>query len=842
MLTYVLWTISNIQGPGGAETLRFSNLPYTIDSGPDAGESFQDSWTTSSYEAFSITRTGNSITQEGLLSVGGTVTPQVGEVEVANNYPSAQATVRQLDYLFSSAYDLSEATVLGELKSTSSSTPPTYSSFITFLSGRLARRPTKTNDTVKFYIAPRMSDLTGPLLKRRFSGMGSYYLLSASPAGESNPPVIPATGFSLQVYGSFFLGGTATGNQTLYKIQDSGLVALIDIYVDTAENLKLGIKYATGTDVYTLWTRPVGERGLGNPFFASVSWDDTGGTMSAWVNGTKVVDATPILHARTGTFNLNVFGAVNGGSAAMLSAVRVYNTAHSEVEILRREGPINYQEDTSILNAWEFDDGVGTICTDYGPNSRHVSLPAGTWVFRQLDGDRGQDDKIIPLVLGSSFCVPVVVANPKEPSGIATVTGSRITRAYSKGIPISTTGVVAATFSFNHIAGTIDITSGAFGRSLVPGESIEVVSAFDSQYNGVYVVKAITPQVSGTVYPSGTKDPFSVAVESHPWTSSGTGTATVQTASTVNYNWVQIDGAGLEPSPYTSAENIIGALYSWTLPQPLTADVVGDPTVYVSSPPSGYVNPDDFGNVIAQAVKTYGPAWDNTIFPVSPYVFGQFGYRVGYYVNDSKKAEEVIDDITRGCLIWMVESNNGEVSLAPFYFPEGIGFSEEISADEVDPSSVVTDRFSASARRDISSPFVTSVITSYARNWTPLQESDIPQIVDPEVRSFVSKEWREVISGDTGKITTDTPRFFTYENRKAEAQVLGDAVLRLSQGEVAELAIRMDPEEQLTALQIGAKVTGDLTSIGLGNGERIVIGRDAQIGTGMLQLSLWFEP
>lgn len=851
MSTYVLVTITNIQGPLGQVTLRFSNLGYVVDAGPFAGESFQDSWTAQSFNAFAVGRIAHTITPEGLLLVGGTVPPSVADIEVANNFTSGRSSTRQLDYLFGPSYDLSDARVLIELKETVDGSPPPYASFVPCFTGRLSKRPTRSADAVKFYFEPVMAELAGPMLTYRHTGMGAYYLFTTASATEGNPPAIIAVDFTLQFYGSFFTGDTGPSHQTLYRIENSSNVPLIDLYMDTqivdlgggnfqtVELLTLDVKYATGTDTYTIWSRIEDEQGLGRPFWATIVWDQTGGTFSAWVNGTKFVDESAILNTPTGTPDHNVFGDVDSSSAAMISAIRVYDTAHDEAEALRREGPIDYAEDSTIINAWEFDDGIGLTATDYGPNGFHIPLPAGSWIFRQLDGERGVDGEIAPLILGSVFGAPVQLVNPKEPSGLLTVSGDRIVRAYSKGVPLSTSVLTTSTFRFDHLVGSIRATTGDFGRRHVPGESIQVLNAFSSQYNGSYVIKSISPTVTGSLVPSGVTDLLTVTVESHTWTSSGTGTATVQTDQDVGYNWLPWDGAGLEENPYDGT-NILGLTYEWLLSQPLTADVIGDPEIYVTSPPAGFANPDDLGNVLLQAMRTYGPAWDDSIVP-PPYAYGAFTNRVGYYVSGSMSTDVVVNDLSRGCLTWVQEDDEGKIRLRKFAFPESVGSSEEVFAEDVVTDSVVTDRLSATTLKTVSSSWITSVITRYARNWTPLRNDDVPQAVDPDVRSFVTREWREVISGDTGKVTTDTPVFYTYENRKAEAKDLGDTVLRLSRGEVAEFDVRMSPEDQLSKHAIGSKMTGDLTALGLGNVPRIVIGREAGIGSGLLRLAVWFE-
>lgn len=851
MITYILWTFSGIQGPMGAETLRFSNYAYVIDSGPDAGESFQDSWTETSYSSFGVTRTGFTITPDGLLRVGGLVPPEAGSIEVANNYPSAVSTVRQLDYLFGSDYDLSNVTVTGELKTSLDGTPPAYSSFIPFFTGTLSLRPTRTSDTVTFHVAPTASLLNGPMLTARQTGMGSFYIFQfVSEAIENNPPAIINTDFTLQFFGSFVLGAGASGKQTLYKIEDGLSIPLIDLYIDTSENLKLGVNHSTGTDVYALWSRPVDERQSEDFFWATVSWNNTGGTMSAWVNGVKVVDATPILNTPTGVPADNIFADISNNSAANISSVRVFDTAYDESGVLEREGPIDHAEDTTLLNAWEFDDAVGDVCTDYGPSSRHVPLPSSNkWQFRQTDGDRWQEGKIVPLVLGSVFGAPVILTNPKQPGGIVSVAGGGLKplRAYSKGVPLSTFESVTAPFRFDRITPAIGsitaATTTVFGRFHVPGEAIEVSGAFDPQYDGTYIIKEIVPRVSGSLFPSFSgpfDDRFSVVVESHSWGSSGTGNATVKTATSAATDWTVTSGAGLEGDFYASGVPIQGIIYSWAHPHPLAADVVGDPTIYLSSPPATYANPDRLLNVLLQAMKTYGPEFNDTILPPS-YSFSTIPYRVGYYVNDETPTRDVVDNLSRSCLTWIEEDGAGVISFSEFTFPEDVGSSEEIFADDIDPSSVVTDRFSSTARRNVSSPFVTSVITRYLKNWTPLEENDVPQVVDPEVRSFVTREWRQIIAGDAGLVTTDTPIFETYENRRGRAKTIGDKVLRLARGEVAEFDMRLDPEDQLTSFLIGSKAVGDLTRLGLGDVDRIVIGREALPGAGLLHLVVWFE-
>lgn len=840
MMLYILWTISNIQGPGGAETLRFSNLPYQIDSGPSAGQSFQDSWSLESYERFSIKEVGFELTSEGVLVPGGVLEPAAAPVDVANNYTSAAAVARQLTYLFGADYDLTGADVVGEMARTKDGTVPPYSSFQTFFTGKVSKRPGKTVEEVSWVFESTLARLNGPMLSRRFDGMGPRLVFNASaPISEGDPAPMIGGNWTVQAYLSAFLGAFATGKQTIWRVEDSSNVALLDLYIDAgSDTVKLDVKWASGTDTYTLWARPVGKRDGDYYFWVSVSWNQSAGTYSVRADGGEVVTAGTILHNPAGTEAETIIGDLPL-SAYHATATRLYNVALTDDEAAERERPLDYLEDEGILyNAWEFNDGRGSVVTDYGPRKNHLQIqdPIPDWRFYAFSGDAGFADKVIPAVLGAAFGVPAVISNPKEPSGALSVGMDSVQIVRAKSVPLSRAEQYpTGTYSFNHATGAIKLTSGVFtfGRTLLIGESLTVSGAFDSQYNGTYTVLSMSPSNVGVLRRQGLADRYGVIVESPGWTSSGTGSATIR---------ADVDQQDWNVEPAAAPPEVGKITLSRTFPSPVHADIVGDPNIYATSAPSAYTPPDDLANVLLQAAKDFGPQFDNTTFPDVAYGLfttpAGFAYRVGYYVADESPTRKVIDDIAKGCLVWMRESGAGVISVDAFKFPEEIGSSTPISADDVIPGTITNKRGSGSS----SGRWITSLKTNYQRVWSTVGENDIPQIVDENTRSFVSREWRTAISGDAGNVTTETPTFYAYVNRKPQAKALGDRVLRLSQGEVVEFDVRVDGEDQPTTYTVGSKLSGDLSAVDLGASDRIVLGREMFLGAGYMTLTVWFEP
>ena len=122
-----------------------------------------------------------------------------------------------------------------------------------------------------------------------------------------------------------------------------------------------------------------------------------------------------------------------------------------------------------------------------------------------------------------------------------------------------------------------------------------------------------------------------------------------------------------------------------------------------------------------------------------------------------------------------------------------------------------------------------------------MDRTSIPDAVSAEVRGFITKEWREVLVGGTSDSSRVLPTFISYVNEREVARGIGNDILRLSQGRVDAITLRMDPLDQLTAFPIGGLAEGDLDIYGLPNLSGVVLRRTLRPTQGLLTAFVWSE-
>lgn len=832
MLLYFLWDII-VQGPSGDETLRFSNRRYVVQSGPDTGESYRASWTKQSYDSFMIDAIGYGLSKDHVVNVGGIIPRLSTPLEFINSFQSIDATARELDFLFTSSYTL-KGTVTGKLAvvEEDESIPvdgeqPVLADFTTFFTGILTKKTIRKTDTVVFYPEPTSVQTKGPMLTRRFNGMAGYLKITGDDISVTSPTFVTGD-FTLQLYGGFDVG--TVGPEGLIRIRDAALDVMFEVYYDLADDsLKIGVD--NKTDTYTLLSLGAPVAGFFDFRFITISWNDTAGTFNAWINETQVFTDETIVNSVTGTETGILIGDFNF-DATFESSTRIWSRVLTKAEVLIRLGAIDHTQETGLIRAWEYDEGRGGVVIDFSTNKAHIDISAVTFAHESgSDGTVFQEGKIKPIALGTVWSVPILVVDPKLDKGFISDVLFNILQVYSQGMPLvfneaSTFGV----FNFNKDTRILSLNPPAFfGFRRVVNQKIIISSSSSGDFDGTFTIDALIPETVRRLAPSG--DDFRADIQVvEPWPSTSTESALVD----MDPNHVDWDIANRSSGYYTepNLETVLVEFTASTV-SPLFANVIGDRHILSTGAPGGQFNTPDFlDNILAQVLKTYGPGWDDTTFP--PPVYSSLDHRVGYYIDDSKPTADVVNDLARGSLVWVVEDGDGVITLQEFDFPEDLSGPEIIDQESI--ISVEQPHFPLHGINEL-----TTLNVNYDKSWTVMGLTAIPDAVDAETRAFITKEFRTLPIGAVDEITTETPTFITYENRKEIATITGNKVLRLSQGLVHTITLRMQADDQLNSFDQGALINGDLPRYGLNGLVGVSLGKKMGLTSGQVTVFVWSE-
>ncbi len=838
---YILWDI-NVEGPGGTETLLFSNREYVLQSGPLAGESYRASWMSGSFEGWTLDEAGYAIANRSVLTTGGVTPRTIKSLEVANAVPG-EGRDRELDFLFTSAYTV-EGVVIGKMAVVPIGGPqPSLASFVVFFTGKLSDKTIKGKSTVTFFPKPTSGDLDSPLLTKLFNGMAGFL---QSPSGflmeTATSPSIIGGDWTIGIYAS--LSPTAFQSRDTYiRIEDSGATSLIEVYADTSDNnVKLTVNRSGGTDTYTLFdldSPPGGLRGGSSNtfFFIYISWEEAvNNVLNVWVDKDKVLDDETILNDILGTEDIVVLGDVGSTSTMFNSSVRIWSKLSTEAQVFESHGAIEHLEEVDLESAWEFDSRRGLTVIDYSGNARHITLNSSDGWDSEIDGDAPLDGTVQPLAVGSVFSAPVILHDFKLDKGFISVAVSDIIRTYSQGMAlVDFMPANVGSFQFRKGPGVISLTTtGVFGERVVPNQRIRVEAGASGDFDDDYTVDSLVPINRRHQRPLGLDYRFEVFItDDSAWPSTTTETATVRSVPN-DHNWLIIDFA----NPYSTSGNIEGKYVKYLAKSntvsPLFCDILGDGNILSTSPPvSGFVSPAYLDNVISQLLgSVYGPKWNTSIFPLP--VYQSLDFRVGYYIASDMSTKSVVDDLIRGCQVWLLEDGDGVQTLQEFQFPEDIVTAPEV----IEQDSVVS----------VEQPFfplsgiieISELRVQYAKSWATMDKGSIPDAVDEDTRSFIVKEWRTTTVGTTG-VANVLPTMTTYVSDKTKARDIGNRVLRLSQGRVDAITLRIDALTALTFATIGSNVTGALEKFGLPALDSVVLQRTLMPAKGLAIIHVWSE-
>jgi len=755
-----------------------------------------------------------------ITSTGGMNPRRITSIEVVNTR-LGEGQDRELDYLFEvgGAYTL-RGTVTGRMAfGPDTGIQPDIGDFETFFTGVVNTNPGRDlgKNTVTWFMESRLQGETkGPLLTERFNGMARFYEMAFKELSIA-PPVFILGDFTVQMYVSF-----SDDDGSIFRVEDSGTV-MFEIFFDDATNtLRIGVD--DRTDVYTIAV--VNIVTLTDFLFVTVAWDKTGGVFNAWIDSVKELDDEPIVTDILGTAS-DLTLSDTSYSRIRFSTVRVWDYVRTQPEVLRTLGVIDLSDETDMLIDWEFDEGRGDTIVDHSGNSNHIVIPASTGEWKSIDhGEAFQEGEIKPLALGDIFSAPVKEIDTRLDKGMVSLVLHSINRVYSQGMPlVFETLPISAQFTFNHLSKTVKYSSAlatpVFGDTYIINQQVEIVAS--TNFDGIITLVLSTPNPERGLRPAGLDYLFELQFVDPGWTVSGT-EAAIFTTIVGQANWETTTGPFDIPNLIQFNSDPIG---------PLFANVIGDPAILATSPPSpGFVPPGDISNLLAQMMKLYGPKWNDTIFPLP--VYGNIDFRVGYYVDTLETTEKAVNKVSEGCLVWTTESGEGTIGLQQFKFPEDLSGAEVIHESEV--IKVEQPHF-----KDHGLNRLTSLDVRHSKSWVTMEDSSIPAAVDPDTRAFITKQWRTIAVGEVNQIDVITPTFNTYVNSRLPAGNIGEDVLRLSQGTVHFITFRLDAMSQLSSFQQGTLVNADLPKYNLPNLVGVSFGPILFPTIGQITVAVWSE-
>ena len=827
---YILWDIT-VQGPSGDVVLRFSNRRYVIESGPDTGESYRASWTQASFKRLQIEQMGYRLNSDHVTTVGEIVRRGLSPIEVVNATPGI-GQERELDFLFEPDHIL-KGSVVGQLAVADNETfsGPGLADFETFFTGVLDKKTTRKQETVVFYPEPTTQETKGPLLTVRFNGQSRYFEISGSDAVSIFP--LPSFGdFTLQLYMDF----TATATGSLFRLFSVALQVMFEIfYNNTTDTIEIGVN--DKADTYVILTSA--QQVFFRLRFFTVSWDETAGEFSAWVDDVQTVMGQTIDNDLVGVKGTMIVGDPLLDSSSM-SSVRTWSVPSTNAQVLDRLESIDHTEEPDLIQAYEFDEARGVTVFDHSVNELHMDISSSValnGVFKSSrDGEVFMEGKIKPAAFGTVWSAPLLVSDTRLDRAYVAVAAFDVLQVYSQGtlLVASSSNITAGTFTFLAPSRLISAAPPQFfGFRFVVNQRFEIVGSASGDFDGVFTVEDKLTDNLRRVVPIGLDFRTTLQVV-EPLATTSTETATIRPLAG-STDWQLDPGEEQRSSEYYPEPNIDNLFVQFVNAPvtPLFADIIGDRNILATGAAGGVFNPPGFiDNVITQLFRTYGPKWDTSTFP--PPVYASLDHRVGMYVDDSRSTQQVVNDLTRGTLIWVLEDGLGVISLREFAFPEDLSSPQTLNQKSV--ISVDRPHFKLHGVSELE-----ALNVHYAKSWTVMDRTAIPAAVDPATRDFITSEFRVVVAGDKDSVTTETPVFVTFENRKKQARDSGNTVLRLSQGVVDAITIREDAKSQLTSFGIGTLVEGVLPRYGLPSLLGVVLGSQQRPTKEEMVLYVWSE-
>lgn len=850
---WALWEVS-VEGPGGTETLLFSNRPYKPVAGPNAGISYIASWVNPDVYKFAPPKNGTHSLQGGLRTTSGFCSFEPFSIVVGNRPTSLSSPTRELDHLFAPGDyvfvgDVTLRLAYGKVDGTA----PDWADFGNpVFTGRIQDEPdlSKDSTTVTWHFKPNTSRTQTPLLTDRFTGMGGWFD-TGSPGVKSTNPVgdLHAADWSVYFYANASLNAGKPAciySAWSYVFTGPGDTEfpLVEIYRDTDNFLKLRFHYSviifslsTLFDTYTIMSLA----GLTYQDLRKVTvvWDDTNSTLRAYLDQTEIVN-TPILNkvARSTSDDFYTLGywldpdpfPQAGDSDVRYSAMRVFDKALNPEELPDITGVIDYGDEDLIIPhlkaSFEFNrlDGNLIINSVQGPDFK-----VGPSWGSSIDGEPSLESQVMPAVFGDVFNVELLEIDNRLGKSFVGVGASDVVHVYAQGVALQKDySPGTKSYDFDGIRGTIQVTPGIdsdFGKYLADGQLITVGSG---TFAGTYEIDDLAPSQYRRVRAAGSTDfGFKASVPTLAPTTVATESVSITT------NPLEADWNDNETfvNPYGGPAGRLVTLKA-PRPSPVTADVVGDAEILVSGAPTlpNYPAPGVIGNVFCQMIEKYGPKIDMTGFRPA---YSDFPDRVGYVVEDESTTFDNVNELLRGCLLWADENGLGQYILKGWKFPEELSASHTLTE-----GSVVSVR-RIERKGETSKCAVDRLIVDYNKSWTKLERSSIPEYAEPDNRDFMSSEWRSIPIGDLVSGSPETPRFRTYELRKSKARVIGNKALRIAQGNIYEVIYRYDGIGTMKDYEVQQRIDGDLPNFSRPNFQSILTGYTPNPFMGTIALNLW---
>jgi hypothetical protein len=812
-----------IGGPGGPESVYFSNREYEPDVGPNVGVKYLAS--------IGQDIVGNTLAKEGMTSPHPQLRTTIGvasykpfDLTVLNRQPDPEVATRELDYLFVPGdYTFIGSASMRLAYEKDDNSPPDWADFgDPVATWRIMDPPEKSRDgtTVKWTFHPNSSQLETPLLTERFTGMGLWAEnLDFSSGFGIDSGFQDGTDWSVQ----FYVGvdpPTAPIPGAFYSILETRNASILPVFrlYRNDNTLRVRVNYADSA--------PNTTEGLFDDYdildmtglfrqdllWITVVWDETNGDLIVYLEDDEIVN-TPILNSMARGAAVSATGMPSGQSQQFrFSSARFYTKALTVSDVVATTGVINYGDETSpvadLLHAWEYERGDGFTIVDYVSGSdQSYGVLWGT----SLDGEPSQANKVIPGAWGDCYNVELLDLSSRLGVAMAGVGTSEVLNTYSQGVALQEDySPGSAAYSFDGVADTIrgippSITD--FGARFVDGQQITVESG---TYAGDWEIDDITPSQYRRLRESGsTLFDFTVLLEDLTPNSSGAEVVTISTDST-QADW---ETQSTE-NPYGGPD---GELISFGAPRPrpVTSDIVGDGEIFVTNPPgTGYVSPGVLGNVILSMTKKYGAE----LTDVATVDYDDIPDRVGIVVADESSVVENVNKLCRGCLVWVEEYGDGSLNPKPFKFPSELSPSYNLTQGSV---------ISVERVKKVSANGRTSTLTGfnmlYSKAWQTIDRASIPEYAEQENRDFMSAEWRQETIG-TLPNTTDVPALETFEVSKSAALEKGADILTISQADTYKVAYRWPFVDALKNLVLGIRIDGDFPEYGLPNFEAILTG------------------
>lgn len=838
-ILWVIWDITVADSAGADVVIRISSRGWTIPSGGDQGESYSPDW--SNVEAWEFTESGYDLQPDGVLAVGGALYRKTQDINTTN--PALPTNAGKYDYLFDSTYALVDGTVVGQYCFKQPGAVPVVADFATFYNGRIRERPVNKDDSIRWIVEPKMAEADASFALHRYQGLGGKVEMStqdmSSAAGVA--PTFLGGDFTAQWYLSCAdTTGGSPNSQELFSIQDSGDEVLVGILRDNADDLKLFMRYAPGlADDYVI-VDMVSGTDEDDFKWVTVIWDEGNMELTVYDGTTKVVDATTILNVSNGggAEDHIVIGNSANGHTFGLGCARIWSSILTEDEVFARIGPLVPEDETNLQLALEMADRFSTVATDESGNELHCTLTASTAWASTLTGEASLAGSPIPVALGRVFAAPVRMIDTALDIAEVAATIGDVTHLYSQGVALALDWVEAGgTYYFDDALRTFRETGLAagtrYGSKWVPSQRIAISSTTSGDYDSTVEVEKVTPTPFRS-HREGTTERFTVKVADDAgfksWASAGSSTASVRTPSGEN-DWTILDG-NLFDSPYYAAGNLNRwfLTFSQAAPAGLVADVVGDPTMLADegSPPAGYYSPPEYvANVLRQIAVSYGPEWSDATMPAQSLTLVDI--KVGYLVSEETTARTVMDVLSKSALTWVVEADAGTFSVVEYQHPDDASSAGSIVAAQI---------INATSLRSRSAPSV--VRTSYAKTWAPVPATEVPEVVDDEIREWISEEWRYVRwpMDATAAATTPEGTYLTHVTRRKDALAVCKKVYALSQGKLIRLTVRADLAEQL-AYAVGQEWAITWPRLSLAATPGIIVERTVRPAAEAMGLIVW---